>query len=448
MILFKRFFDSLSNNKRKILSNVAWALFGKVINSLGVFFVGILVARYLGPKEYGLMNYVISFVTLFTIVAEFGFGSITVRELAKNSFQKNEIMGTTFWMRMIFSLIAFILVVLIGIIYHSDKETIIMIIAYSSFLLTTPFTVIRNYFTSIMQNKCIVQSEISRTCIGAIIKIILLFFEMPLIYFICAAAFDFFLVTGGYIISYKKIDEKIHNWKFEIKFAKFLCSESWPLALSSSAIVVYQKIDQVMIKNIIDDVSVGYFATAAGFLSLILFLPGILAQTITPLLVKQKKENEDQYLANRQRFVNVMVWGTIIISVVISLTSYWIIKLTYGEAYLAAVPILQVLAWKTVGAAFSEASGHLIIIDGIQKWAFFRNFFGCIACVLLNVVFIPVWGAVGSAFVAVIVTLITGFLSLAIIPPYQEIFKVEIKAIFLGWKDLLEIRNMVKNNNR
>ena len=79
----------------------------------------------------------------------------------------------------------------------------------------------------------------------------------------------------------------------------------------------------------IDDDSVGYFATAASFMALVMFLPGILSQTITPMLVKLKRENELAYLEKRQIFTNIMVWGTLIISVVISLNSYCIIKLTW-----------------------------------------------------------------------------------------------------------------------
>lgn len=441
--MLEKFLPKLSKNKRMIVSNVAWALLGKIVTSLGVFFVGVLVARYLGPEKYGLMNYVISFVTLFTVAAEFGFSSITVRELAKNPDRRDEIMGSGFCSRTFFSFFAYLLVLVVGFFSHSDSETFFMIALYGLYLFTTPFTIIRNYFTSIVQNKYIVKSEISRTCIGALIKIFLLYFEFPLVYFVCAAAFDFVLVAGGYAISYKSKVGNLKNWKFNFSVAKFLCSESWPLALSSSAIIIYQKIDQVMIKNMIDDDSVGYFATAASFLALVMFLPNILAQTITPLLVKAKKENESMYLEKRQFFTNIMVWGTLIASMVISLLSYWIIKLTYGETYIAAVPVLQILAWKTLGAALSEASGHLIIIDGKQKWAFFRNLFGCIACVLLNLFLIPLWGIVGSAIVAVVTTLITGFLSLAFIPPYREIFKVEVNAIFFGWRDLFRVKNMM-----
>lgn len=440
--MIEKLLSKLSQNKRKVITNVVWALLGKIVTSLGVFFVGILVARYLGPEKYGLMNYIISFVTLFTVVAEFGFASITVRELSKNPEQRDVIMGSGFWSRCAFSTLAYLLLLLIGFFSHSDSETFFMISLYGLYLFTTPFTIIRNYFTSIVQNKYVVKSEITRTCIGALIKIFLLYFEFSLIYFICAAAFDFVLVAGGYIVSYKTKVGSLKKWKFDISVAKFLCSESWPLALSSSAIIIYQKIDQVMIKKMIDDNSVGYFATAASFLALVMFLPSILAQTITPMLVKLKKENELNYFIKRQTFTNIMVWGTLIVSITISICSYWIIKWTYGSSFIAAVPVLQILSWKTLGAALSEASGHLIIIDGIQKWAFFRNLIGCIACVILNLFFIPLWGIAGSAFVAVVTTLITGFLSLAIIPPYREIFKVEVKAIFWGWRDLFRLKEI------
>ena len=438
--MIKLFLSKISQNKQKVITNIIWALLGKVATASGVFLVGILVARYLGPEKYGLMNYVISFVTLFTVVAEFGFGYIIVRELSKNPDKKNEIMGSSFLVKIAFSTLAYFLVLFVNYLFNSDSETFLMIALYGLYFFTTPFTVIRSYFTSIVQNKYIVKSEISRTCIGALIKVILLYFEFSIVYFVCAAAFDFALVAGGYVVLYKTNVGDLKDWKFSFSFAKFLCSESWPLALSASAIIFYHKIDQVMIKTMINDESAGYFACATSFLILVMFLPGILAQTITPLLVKLKKEKTSAYLEKRQIFVDIMVWGALIASIIITLCSYWIIKLSYGDSYVAAVPILQILTWKTIGNSLNEASRHLIIIEGRQKWVFIQDIFGCISCVLLNLIFIPFWGIAGSALVAVITTLITGFLSLAIIPPYRPIFKVELNAILWGWKDLIHIK--------
>ena len=80
-MIFQRKFKSLDGNKQKILANVFWAMLGKIVNMVGQLFVGILVARYLGPEKYGIMNYVISYVTLFTIISGFGLTNIEIREL-------------------------------------------------------------------------------------------------------------------------------------------------------------------------------------------------------------------------------------------------------------------------------------------------------------------------------------------------------------------------------
>lgn len=442
--MLSKVLSKLSPNKQKALRNVLWAMLGKVVTMLGALFVGILVARYLGPSQYGLMNYVISFVTLFSVLATLGLDNIVIRELAANPEQNNEIMGSSFLARLCLSGLAYVFSISIAFFSHADSNTIIVIAIYSLYLFTIPFNTIRNYFTSIVKNEYVVKSEISRTLIGAVIKIVLLWMKAPLIYFIAATAFDFYLVAGGYIISYKKIVGSIRTWRYSKKTMVYLCKESFPLALSASAIIIYQKIDQVMIKNMLNDSSVGYFATAAIFLGVISFLPDVISQTITPILVKMKKENETQYNLNTQKFFGITVWCAILMALVTCLISYWVIRYTYGLKYIAAVPVLQVLVWKTVGGALSSSSGHIIVLEHLQKYAFFRNIIGTVICVILNFIFIPKWGIIGSAWVAVITMMFTGFLSHFFIPPYRKYFRMQVKALLFGWKDLFELKNMMK----
>ena len=82
----------------------------------------------------------------------------------------------------------------------------------------------------------------------------------------------------------------------------YIIKESFPLVLSGAAVVIYQRIDQVMIGNMIDKSSVAYFATAGKFLDLVIFLPMVLTQTITPLLVVVKEENYKKYVQKKYQF--------------------------------------------------------------------------------------------------------------------------------------------------
>lgn len=436
----------LNGNKKKIFNNVFWAMLGKVVNMGAALFVGILVARYLGPENYGVMNYVISYVALFSVIATFGLSNIEVRELSRVPQNKDKILGTCFCLRFAFTTLAYILIIASVYIYKTDTFTKTMILMYGLSLYTTScFEVIRNYFTSIVKNEYVVKSEIARTLIGASIKVILLFVHAPLWCFIAAIAFDTVLVASGYVISYNKVVGKIRDWKYDQTIVRYLINQSFPLLLSGAAIIIYQRIDQVMIGNMIDKQSVGYFATAGKFLDLILFLPTVLTQTVTPLIVKTKENgNIEEYRYKSYQFISVVVWISIVLAAFVSILAYWMIYCTFGIQYIAAVPVLQIMAWKTVGMAISSSGGQLIIIEKLQKWAVFRNLAGCLVCVVLNFVLIPKYGVVGSAFVTIITLFVSGFLANYLIPPYRHIFKMECKALLYGWQELKYLKSFVK----
>lgn len=443
MELLNKYTNNLSENKKKVFANLFWAMTGKIVNMAGVLLVGILVARYLGPSQYGLMNYVISYVSLFTIISNFGLDNIEIRELSRTPERKEYILGTCFRIRMFFSTFALILVILSLILFKANTFTSCMILLYSVTLYTGNFNIIRNYFTSIVKNEYVVKSEIARTIIGACIKVILLWIKAPLEYFITATVFDAVLVASGYCFSFKKTVGKISEWKYDKTIVPYYIKESFPLVLSGAAVIIYQRIDQVMIGNMIDNASVGYFATAGKFLDLVLFLPMVLTQTVTPLLVKAKERNKEEYERKKQQFVNIVVWIAIILSALVSFFAYWLIHFTYGDKYLPAVPVLQIMAFKTVGMALSSSSGQIIIMERIQKWAFIRNLIGCLICIVLNILLIPRFGMIGSAWVTIITVAFTGCLANVFIPPYYKIMRMQLYALFLGWIDMLNVKKIL-----
>ena len=138
--------NNISENKRKVLTNVFWALSGKIINMGGALLVAILVARYLGPEQYGLMNYVISYVAIFNILSEFGMSNIEIRELAAHPQNKEKILGTCFILRLISASITYLVIVITLIIFHTDWYTSVMILVYGLSLFPNVFLLIRNYY--------------------------------------------------------------------------------------------------------------------------------------------------------------------------------------------------------------------------------------------------------------------------------------------------------------
>lgn len=435
---------NVSETKLKVFRNLYWAVVGKVVTLLGSLLVGIMVARYLGPEQYGLMNYVISYVALFQVLASFGLDNIEIREESKANDKKDIIIGTAFTLKCIFALVAMVVVMITALLFETDAFTKAMICMYSFSMLLNSFGVIRNHFTTLVWNEYVVKTEISRTIIGALIKVLLLLLHAPLFWFIAATLFDVLLVASGYCVAYSKKIGKISLWRFDKAWAIYMIKQSFPLLLSGAAVIIYQRIDQVMIGNMIDKASVGQFSVAGKFVEILIFIPTIMSQTITPILVRIREKSQEEYERKAQLFMNVTVWMCLLMAIFVSAFSFWLIRYTFGSDYLLAVPVLQIMAFKAVGVALASTSGQLMVIEEIQKNVVFRNIIGSVACVSLNLIFIPWWGIVGSAWVAVLSAFISGWIAHFFIPSYKQIFKNQISAILFGWKDLVHFSKLIK----
>ena len=445
---------TLSETKAKVIRNLLWAVTGKVVTLLGSLLVGIFVARYLGPEQYGLMQYVISYVALFQVFASFGLDNIEIREEAKccsvsdttvaPTCEINRIIGTAFYLKLFFAAITICAVIATAWLFEADTFTRWMISLYALSMVCQTFGVIRNYFTAIIWNEYIVKTEISRTIIGAFIKVVLLLLHAPLGYFIAATLFDTVLIAGGYLLSYRKKIGTPRAWTFDVPTAKYILKESFPLLLSGAAIVIYQRIDKVLLMHLMDSSAVGQYAIAVSFVEVCIFIPTIIAQTVTPILVNDYAADRKYYLQRAQLFLNVTTWVCILLAIGVSLLSYPLVRYTYGVQYLLAVPALQVLVFRVVGIACMQTSGQMIIVENKQKWAVIRNAIGAVFSVLFNVWLIPIYGIIGAAIAGFLSTMIAGFFANAIISDYRDVFFMQCRAFIFGWKDMLHVNRLCK----
>ena len=425
------------------MRNLFWAVLGKVVQLISGLIVGIIIARYLGPERYGLMNYVISYVFLFQTFAIFGLDQIEIREEARGEQPYQKIIGTAFGLKVMFSILFMAIVSLTSWLTDADGYTTLLVAIYSLTIVLNSFGVIRNYFFAIVQNEYVVKSEIARTAVGIIIKLLLLASHANLTWFIVAYAFDGVLLSTGYLVAYRAKVGSVREWTFSSRYARFLLKESFPLLLTSAAVIVYQRIDQVMIGQMIDKEAVGFFAVASRFVEVLLFIPMMLTQTITPLLVKAREESQAVYEQKAQQFMNLSVWLSLLASALTACLAYWLVTLTFGQAYLPAVAVLQVMAFKAAATALSSTAGAMLVTEGLQRLAIFRDGLGCLVCVVFNYLLLPRYGIIAAAFVAIASTVAAGYLADAVIPAYRHLFVRQTRTLLTGWKDVTALRQLI-----
>jgi O-antigen/teichoic acid export membrane protein len=421
----------------KYLTNSVWLLIGRGYQMFIALLVGVWVARYLGPKEYGLLSYCMSFVGLFSFLSILGLDSIIIKEISARRFDPAEVMGTALTLKLMGGGIAIALASLVGLYFEgAGRNTVLIFICSLSFLFQAG-QLTSLYFESSVKQRYITIGYVIQLSLMAAVRWFLIYSEASVLLFgICFVldAVVFTVVEDGF---YRKVTGRKLYWCFNRKMAVELFRQSWPLLISSIAILIYQRINQVMLKNICTEESVGYFAAAERITQIGFFFPALLSRSFMPALISAKGISGVLYQKRVQSLFDLLTWSGIAIAAVLALLAPWLVRFLYGEEYLQAVPVLRVSAWTGVFIALGTSSGVWIVVEGLQKYAPMRNIAGAIINVALNFLFIPRWGALGAAYATLIAYSTASYFSHVLTKALRPVFKLQTKSLLLGWRNLL-----------
>ncbi|MGB3263475.1 MAG: flippase [Microcoleus sp.] len=391
---------------RQVLVNLAW-LFTDQILQMGLgLVVGLWVARYLGPVQFGLLNYAIAFVSVFSSVATMGLGSIVIRDIARNPECKNETLGTAFGMQFTGGCITLLLTVTVISLFKPDDDLtrwLVGIIAAGTIF--QAFEAINFWFQSQVQSKYTVLAKNSVSFFVAAVRIGLVTIKAPLLAFACIRLAEVAIAGMAYLYFYQLTGNKIKDWQFSWARGKELLAESWPIMVSGLAVYLYSKTDQLMLGAMNQNAELGYYAAAVKISEVCDFLPMIISGSIFPKLANLRERNYEEYLNKFQIYCDTMMFLWLGVAIPISLLSPWIVNLLYGENYAKSAAVLGIYVWAQFGSNFGVARNTYFTIEGQLRYSLYLTVIGSILNIGLNWLLIPTYGAFG----ATAATLITYF---------------------------------------
>ncbi|MDO8575430.1 MAG: flippase [bacterium] len=392
----------LNDGFQKYFQNMSWMFAGRVLTILITFLVNIYIARYLQPLDYGILNYVLSFVGLFAILPSLGVDSILLRELSYNKEKRNSLLGTAFTIKGIGAILAFLLVIVIVFVGKIGSYERLLILIYSTTFFFSAFNVIEIFFQSSVLSKKTVFVQITSTIIVTAFKIYLLINNYGTGWFILAYVLDSLLLAIGSIYVYKKYKEQILKWCFHLPTAKILLNNSWPIILAGFAGMIYLKIDQVMIRNILDNYQLGIYSAAVKLSEFWYFIPGVIAGSVFPAIINAKKTSEGQYLSRLKKLNWLLILIALVIAIPVSLFSKQIINLIFGAKYILSAPSLSVYIWAGVAVFWGAGIAQYLIAENKTVKFFITTSTGALVNIILNFYMIPLLGIVGAAWASLI----------------------------------------------
>lgn len=415
----------------KYFSNTSW-LFGERILRMAVgLFVGIWVARYLGPEEFGLFSYASAFVGIFATVATLGLDEIVIRELVKDESKRDLLLGTAFVLKIIGAFVVLSLVALVTDLTSDDLFTNKLIFIIAASTLFQSFNVIDFYFQANVLSKYIVYANTTVMFIFSIIRVILILDEAPLIEFVWVALFNSILLSIAYIYIYLHRDLSLKSWKFETEVAVYLLKNSWPLIVSSIVISIYMRVDQVMIKEMLDNDAVGQYAAAVRLSEAWYFLPMVISSSLFPAIINAKEKSQELYTLRIITLLNILYCIAIPLVIIVYMYAKEIILFLYGENYLFASPVLSIHIIAFIFVSLGVGMHKWIIIENLQKYEFYSLLFGSISNIILNYFLIGRYGIVGAAIATLLSQIIANIFLLLIIHRTRYIALAQLRTIFL-----------------
>ena len=426
---------------QKYFKNTLW-LFSEKFIRLGVgFFVGVLVARYLGPKNFGILSYAQSVVFLLLPIASLGIDSIVVRELVYGKDNQYIILTSAFILKLFgLFLYFFILYILVKLLNNSSYvNNIIFIISLS--VIFEIFKVIESFFQSKTLLKYISLSELTSFFTVSILKIFFIIIKFPLLFFALSYPIERFLASLGYLYFFYKDLARYDNplkypkfWKSYLLMIKKLLKWGLPIVFSGFAISIYMKIDQIIIQKLLGSYYVGQYSIAVRLTEIFLFIPVLITKSISPSVYSLKSTNSELYY-NRLLFIyRFFIAISLFISFLIFILSEKIVNIIYGKKYLLASKILKIYIWSNIFVYMNNASWLWYIAENLQYLASIRLILGATVNIVLNLIFIPKYGIVGAAWTTVISYAIAAYFGNLISKKTLVNFKLLTRALFTFWK--------------
>jgi O-antigen/teichoic acid export membrane protein len=419
-------------NLLKILDNIGWLFVDKILRMGVGLLVGVWFARYLGPEQFGIVNFALAFTGLFGAIASLGLQSIVVRDLVRDPDSARLTLGTATLLHLIGGFVAFVLILIaIACLRPEDllARSIVAILGAMQLFKLSEIAVY--WFESQVKSKYVVWVQNIIFLVFAIIKVILIINEASLFVFVWLMLLEAFLIAVILLVILNRFGIAIASFRASIRKAISLLKDSWPLAISGLAVMAYMRIDQIMLAEMKGDNAVGFFSAGTRISEVWYFIPMSIVATVTPSLINAKNKSVRKYFYQTQKLYDWLVFLCIAVAIPVAFLSDEIISILYGKLYSDSAAVLAIHIWASIFVCLGVASSQNLLMENKQIIAMQRTLAGLVVNILLNIILIPKYGVIGAS----VATLFSQFMAAVFFDLFQRetriIFKMKLKSIFL-----------------
>ena len=397
--------------KNKIVHNAGWLIGGKIINKIVAFIVSILTARFLGPDNYGLINYAGAYTAFFASVCSLGINSVIVKEFIDSPEEAGKTIGSTLILRAGSSFLSAVIIIGIVSVVDKDETLTILVTALSTIgMLFQIFDTFSYWFQAKLKSKYAVIASVIAYAGYSAYNIVLLITRKSVLWFALGTALEYILL--GIVLFAAYVICKGPCLTFSCCTGKKLLRESYPFIISGLMVSVYANTDKLMLKQMMTTSTVAYYSLASSLSVAWTFVISAIIDSLYPGIVEGYQQNRDVFERRNRQLYSIVFYTCVFASIIITVFASPLINIFYGESYAPAVAPLRIIVWYTAFSFLGVARNAWIVCEKQQKYTMYLYAGAALCNVILNYILIPRWGASGAA----VASLFTEICSIIILP--------------------------------
>ncbi len=416
-------------HSNKVVKNASWIIISKVCQSVLGFVVSILTARYLGPSNYGIINYAASLTAFALPIMQLGFNGVIVQELTNAPEEEGKIMGSTILLSLLSSMVCILGVFCFCSISAPDDEvTIKVCVLYSLVLIFQALDLIQYWYQAKLLSKYTSIVSVLAYIVFSAYKIFLLVTGKSIYWFAISTSLDYFIISVSLVVVYKKLGGK--PLRFSWITAKRIIKTSKYYIVSGLMVTVFAQTDRIMLKLMVGEEATGLYSAAVSCAGLTSFIFSAIIDSLRPVILQNYKDNDcSRYENSVVQLYSIVIYLAFFQSIFVAIFSSPIIGIMYGSNYSGSVVALRIVVWYTMFTYFGGAKDVWMLAERKQKYLVWLNLSGAVANIILNFFLIPISGIAGAAIASLITQLFTNIIMMAIIKPLRNNCKLLGKAL-------------------
>lgn len=418
--------------QNRVFKNASWIIGCKIVQSVLGLVISMLTARYLGPSNFGLINYAASLVTFVTPIMMLGFDAILVQEIVLRPESEGETLGTAIFLNLISSV--FSIMGVISFVYvanYGEKETLVVCALYSLLLAARAFEMLYYWFQAKLLSKYTSIVSLVAYTLVALYKIFLLVTQKSIYWFAISNVLDYLIIAIGLFGVYKKLGNQ--KLSISITAGKKMFQKSKYYIVSSMMVTIFAQTDRIMLKLMIDDAATGYYSAAVACAGMTSFIFAAIIDSARPSIFEAQKCDKKKFEANISRLYSIIIYFALLQSLFIALFSKIIIYILYGESYEAAVSALRIIVWYTTFSYLGSVRNIWILAENKQQYLWIVNLSGAVMNICLNVLLIPMLGIIGASVASLFTQIFTNVIVGYIIKPLRYNNKLMMRGMNPKW---------------